>query len=104
MLSDSILCELVVDRLLNRYMLLSLRASMDMLDSIDKARQIVACLPEWWLKPGCTELGKLSLLCKFVGGAGSGAGLARDGVMEAAKIVRRLGDAETGDKLRELLY
>jgi len=103
-LSDSILVELVVDRLLNRYMLLSLRASMDMLDSIDKARQIVAILPDWWLKSGSTELAKLGLLTKFVGGAGSVEGLAREGVLEAAKIVKRLGDAETGEKLRELLY
>jgi len=103
-LSDSVLVELVVDRLLNRYMLLSLRASMDMLDSIDKARLIVSVLPEWWLKSGSTELTKLGLLTKFVGGAGSGAGLAREGVLEAAKIVKRLGDAETGEKLRELLY
>jgi len=103
-LSDSILVELVVDRLLNRYLLLSLRASMDMLDSIDKARQIVSALPDWWLKPGSPELAKLGLLAKFVGGAGSGTGLAREGVVEAAKIVKRLGDAETGEKLRELLY
>eukprot|EP00090_Calanus_glacialis_P046886 TRINITY_DN9429_c0_g1_i2.p1 TRINITY_DN9429_c0_g1~~TRINITY_DN9429_c0_g1_i2.p1 ORF type:complete len:807 (-),score=326.26 TRINITY_DN9429_c0_g1_i2:237-2657(-) len=40
-LSDSIVAELVLDRLLNRYMLLSLRANMDMLDSIDKARQVL---------------------------------------------------------------
>jgi len=103
-LSDSILVELVVDRLLNRYMLLSLRASMDMLDSIDKARQIVSILPDWWLKSGSPELAKLGLLSKFVAGAGSGEGLAREGVVEAAKIVKRLGDAETGEKLRELLY
>ena len=38
---DSIVAELVLDRLLNRYMLLSLRANMDMLDSIDKARQVL---------------------------------------------------------------
>jgi len=103
-LSDSILAELVLDRLLNRYMLLSLRASMDMLDSIDKARQIVQVLPEWWLKPGSAELAKLGMLSKFVGGVGGGKGLARDGVIEAAKIVKRLGDVDTGDKLRELLY
>ena len=40
-LSDSLVAELVLDRLLNRYMLLSLRANMDMLDSIDKARQVL---------------------------------------------------------------
>ena len=38
---DSIVAELVLDRLLNRHMLLSLRANMDMLDSIDKARQVL---------------------------------------------------------------
>ena len=103
MLSDSILCELVVDRLLNRYMLLSLRASMDMLDSIDKARQIVNTLPEWWMRPGSAELCKFSLLCKFVGCAESDSGLARDGVMEAAQIVRRLGDVKTACNLQKLL-
>ena len=40
-ISDGIIAELVLDRLLNRYMLLSLRANMDMLDSIDKARQVL---------------------------------------------------------------
>eukprot|EP00092_Neocalanus_flemingeri_P000916 GFUD01000974.1.p1 GENE.GFUD01000974.1~~GFUD01000974.1.p1 ORF type:complete len:671 (-),score=245.90 GFUD01000974.1:43-2055(-) len=103
-LSDSILAELVLDRLLNRYLLLSLRANVDMLDSIDKARQIVQILPEWWLKPGAVELAKLAMLTKFVGGVGGGKGLARDGIMEAAKIVKRLGDLEMGEKLRELLY
>ena len=52
-LSASMLSELVVDKLPNRYRL----------DSIEKTRQIVATLPEWWLKPGSAELGKLSLLC-----------------------------------------
>ena len=37
-ISDGIIAELVLDRLLNRYMLLSLRANMD---SIDKARQVL---------------------------------------------------------------
>ena len=39
--ADNIIAELVLDRLLNGYMLLSLRANMDMLDSIDKARQVL---------------------------------------------------------------
>ena len=66
--------------------------------------QIVQILPEWWLKPGSVELAKLGMLSKFVGGAGGGKGLARDGIIEAAKIVKRLGDLEMADKLRELLY
>ena len=53
--AHNIIAELVLDRLLNGYMLLSLRANMDMLDSI------------------------------------------------GPKIVKRLGDLEMADKLRELL-
>jgi len=103
-LSDEILTELVLDRLLNRYLLLSLRANTDPLDSIDKARQITALLPDRWMNPGTHEHSKLGMLCKFVGGAGCMTGLAREGVIEAAKLVKKLGDSETGDKLRELLY
>jgi len=103
-LSDEILMELVLDRLLNRYLLLSLRANTDPLDSIDKARQITALLPDRWMNPGTHEHSKLGMLCKFVGGAGSVTGLAREGVIEAAKLVKKLGDSETSDKLRELLY
>ena len=39
--ADNIIAELVLDRLLNGCMLPSLRANMDMLDSIDKARQVL---------------------------------------------------------------
>ena len=56
------------------------------------------------MNPGTHEHSKLGMLCKFVGGAGSVTGLAREGVIEAAKLVKKLGDSETSDKLRELLY
>ena len=70
-LSDALLVELALDRLLNRcwfmgiisvvtiswvhitifrYLLLSLRANRDPLDSVDKARQILQVLLQWsWL-------------------------------------------------------
>merc|ERR1719481_155952 len=102
-LCDSILVELSLDRLLNRYLLLSLRANRDMLDSVDKARQIVQCLPPWWMKPDAPELAKLSMMSKFVLGVGGGKGMPRDGVLECAKIVKKLGDATGAENLRELL-
>ena len=40
------LVELAVDSLLNRYLLLSLRANHDLSDAIDKTRGVVDGLPE----------------------------------------------------------
>ena len=39
-LNDSMLSELALDRLLNRYLLLSLRANQNWLDSLTKAKQV----------------------------------------------------------------
>jgi len=102
-LADSLLVELALDRLLNRYLLLSLRANRDPLDSVDKARQILQVLPAWWLKPGSSELAKLGMLSKWVLQVGSEQGMPRDGVLECAKITKKLGDETGSDNLRELL-
>ena len=125
-LSDALLVELALDRLLNRcwfmgiisgenpitifvtiswvniiifrYLLLSVRANRDALDSVDKARQILQVflqwswlwstwwvstlqstkvLPAWWLKPGSSEMGKLGMLSKWVLQVGSEQGMPR---------------------------
>jgi len=102
-LSDALLVELALDRLLNRYLLLSLRANRDPLDSVDKARQILQVLPAWWLKPGSSEMGKLGMLSKWVLQVGSEQGMPRDGVLECSKIMKKLGDETGADNLRELL-
>jgi len=82
---------------------LSLRANRDPLDSVDKARQILQVLPAWWLKPGSSELAKLGMLSKWVLQVGSEQGMPRDGVLECAKITKKLGDETGSDNLRELL-
>ena len=61
-------------------------------------------LPSWWLQQGAPELKKLLMFSKYIGSLGCCQGLARDAVIEAARLVRILGDFETGEKLRELLY
>ena len=66
--------------------------------------QMVELLPSWWLQQTAPELKKLSMFSKFIGTLGSSPGLARDAVIETARLVRILGDFETGEKLRELLY
>ena len=40
MLSDSVMTELVLDKLLNRYLLMSLRANLDNNDSVFKAKEV----------------------------------------------------------------
>ena len=61
-------------------------------------------LPSWWLQQGAPELKKLTMLAKFIGGLGCSQRLPREAVIEAARLVRILGDYEMGEKLRELLY
>jgi len=102
-LADEVLAELVLDRLLNRYLLLSLRANREQLDSVDKARQVVQLLPAAWLRPGARELAKLAMLAKWVLAVGSGKGMPRDGVLECAKITKKLGDETGAENLRELV-
>jgi len=103
-LSDSIITEFALDRLLNRYLLLSLRANPDVHDSLDKARQVVNLFPGYWLQTGSTELAKLEMFSKHITNIGSGKGLSRDAILEASKIMQILGDNDTSDKLKELLY
>ena len=113
--------ELVLDKLLNRYLLMSLRANLDNNDSVFKTKQvcikklilivwsnicvqIVDLLPKSWLLPGSPEMAKMTMFTRFVSGLGGCQGLSREAVIETARIVRILGDYETGEKLRELLY
>ena len=114
--------ELVLDKLLNRYLLMGLRANLSVVESVTKCKQVnttlapvfsltklssfqmVELLPSWWLQQTAPELKKLSMFSKFIGTLGSSPGLARDAVIETARLVRILGDFETGEKLRELLY
>ena len=112
--------ELVLDKLLNRYLLMGLRANLSVVESVTKCKQVntglslqsdqmssfqmVELLPSWWLQHTAPELKKLSMFSKFIGTLGSSPGLARDAVIETARLVRILGDFETGEKLRELLY
>ena len=121
-LADGALVELVLDKLLNRYLLMSLRANLNEVESVAKSKQVRAetdwaglnifapsCqileqLPAWWLQPGAPELKKLAMFAKFIGGLGCSQRLPRDAVIEAARLVRILGDFEMGEKLRELLY
>jgi len=103
-LADGVLVELAVDRLLNRYILLSLRANPDISDAIDKSRQIVALLPNWWLVKGESgELVKFSMLVKFLATSAAAPNMPRDAVLEAARIVKVLGEPHTSDSLKELL-
>ena len=44
------------------------------------------------------------MLTRFMSGLGCCQGLSREAIIETARIVRILGDYETGEKLRELLY
>ena len=87
-----------VNIIIFRYLLLSLRANRDPLDSVDKARQILQVLlqwswlwstwwvstlqstkvlPAWWLKPGSSEMVKLGMLSKWVLQVGSEQGMPR---------------------------
>ena len=66
--------------------------------------QIVDLLPQWWLTPRSPEMAKLQMLTRFMSGLGACQGLSREAIIEVARIVRILGDYETGEKLRELLY
>ena len=61
-------------------------------------------LPQWWLTSRSPEMGKLQMLTRFMSGLGACQGLTREAIIEVARIVRILGDYETGEKLRELLY
>jgi len=103
-LADGVLAELAIDRLLNRYVLLSLRANPDISDAIDKSRQVVALFPTWWLSKGASgELDRLSMFVKFLATAGATPNLPRDAVLESARIVKLLGDSQTSESLRELI-
>ena len=66
--------------------------------------QIVDLLPKAWLVPGSPEMTKMTMLTRYMSGLGCCQGVTRDSIIEVAKIVRILGDFETGEKLRELLY
>ena len=66
--------------------------------------KIVDVLPKWWLESGSVEMPKLSMFTRFMSGLGCCQGLSREAIIETARIVRILGDYETGEKLRELLY
>merc|ERR1719219_344236 len=89
-LADGALVELVLDKLLNRYLLMSLRANLNEVESVAKSKQILEQLPAWWLQPGAPELKKLTMFAKFIGGLGC-----------SQRLVRILGDFEMGEKLRE---
>jgi len=103
LLSESILTELAVDSLLNRYLLLSLRANNDPSDAIDKARLIVECMPEEWLENCKLLSSKMGMLTKFLETAGRTTDLPRDALQEAARLTKRLGDQDVSDSLRLLL-
>ena len=49
-------------------------------------------------------MAKLSMFTRFMSGLGCCQGLSREAIIEVARILRILGDYETGEKLRELLY
>ena len=53
---------------------------------------MVELLPSWWLQQAAPELKKLSMFSEFIGTLGSSPGLARDAVIETARLVRILGD------------
>ncbi|XP_046404390.1 PAX3- and PAX7-binding protein 1 [Ischnura elegans] len=48
-ISDSILGDLALHSILNRYLLAALRACPDPIDAVSKCRMIVSSLPRWWL-------------------------------------------------------
>lgn len=102
-IADTILSGLALDRLLNRYLIMGLRADPNPLSGIEKAAHLVSALPSWWLVAGTPQLAKLTMLTKWVVGLGNTRGLAREGVLECARLLGILGDRDTGDKLRELL-
>ena len=86
---------------LNRY---ALRKKFMLIVSNNICVQIVDLLPKSWLLPGSPEMAKMTMFTRFVSGLGGCQGLSREAVIETARIVRILGDYETGEKLRELLY
>ena len=103
-IADNILSEIVLDKLLNRYLLMSLRANLDNNDTVIKSKMIVELLPGHWLEKESAEMKKMVMLTRFMSGLGCCQGLKKESIIEVAKIVRVLGDYETGEKLRELLY
>jgi len=99
-LSESMLVELAVDSLLNRYLLLSLRANHDLSDAIDKTRGVVDGLPEDWLKKDSKVKPKLTMLVKFIETAGCTADLPRDALTETIRLAKKLGNKDACDNLR----
>merc|ERR1719219_1307295 len=67
-LADGVLLEL--NKLLNRYLLMGLRANLNVVDSVFKSKQIVEQLPSWWLQQGAPELKKLLMFSKYIGSLG----------------------------------
>ena len=94
----------MLDKLLNRYLLMSLRANLDNNESVSRAKMIVELLPSSWLVKDSVEMKKMVMLTRFMSNLGCCQGLKKESIIEVAKIVRVLGDYETGEKLRELLY
>ncbi|XP_071444852.1 PAX3- and PAX7-binding protein 1 [Hetaerina americana] len=57
-ISDSILGDLALHSILNRYLLAALRACPDPIDAVSKCRMIVSSLPRWWLCVGTSASSK----------------------------------------------
>merc|ERR1712029_278065 len=76
-LADNVLSELVLDKLLNRYLLMSLRANLDNNDSVMKSKLIVDLLPKAWLVPGSPEMAKMTMLTRYMSGLGCCQGVTR---------------------------
>ena len=83
---------------------MSLRANLDNNDSVVKSKMIVELLPSTWLVKDSVEMKKMVMFTRFMSNLGCCQGLKKESIIEVAKIVRILGDYETGEKLRELLY
>ncbi|KAG8230484.1 hypothetical protein J437_LFUL013526 [Ladona fulva] len=107
-ISDSILGDLALHSILNRYLLAALRTCPDPIDAVSKCRMIVSSLPRWWLCVGSSgnakdkgdELNpKLKMFASQLMALGqlldatSPAG--REAAEEVASILKLLGTKET---------
>lgn len=63
-ITDSVLQELALDRLLNRYLLFAINRTIASSDSFSKCQAIVLTLPRSWCHKNLPQLEKLSLLLK----------------------------------------
>ena len=105
-LSDSIVADLALNSLLNRYLIIALgMMSSANVDVTSKVKIIASVLPTEWVKkrPLMTELGAfvryLDSLCKALMKSGTG----RDAVLGVIDILRFIGASNEADINRKLI-